>query len=808
MQTKIQRLSAAMAMLALATLNAQLSTLHAQNTTFTYQGSVTVEGTNFTGIGLFQFALVTSTNYNHQALAAANMSGVSPNFFVGTCSVTAGGSGYTAIPEVTIIGGGGSGATASATISGGAVNHITVLTPGSGYVSPPSVVIAPPPANTAYVTYWSNDGASSDGGEPATAVNVAVTNGLFTVVLGDATLANMLPISAAVFAQPNLQLRIWFDDGVHGFTALSPVQNLTPLPYANYAGSAASAGSVAAADIVGTIPAAQLPASVLTNGESGVSVTGSFFGSGAGVTNVPFGLLNGSGYYSWGSFTLASLPAVGSQPRSVAAADVNRDGKLALICANTGDTTLTLLTNNGYGVFGSNATLNVGYAPIGLVAADVNGDGYPDVISGNFSADTLTVLTNNGHGVFGSNATLNVGTEPVSVTAADVNGDGKLDLICANFGDSTLMVLTNNGHGVFGSNATLQVGSGPYCVVAADVNGDQKLDLISANFLDSTLTVLTNNGYGVFGSNATLTVGNSPVSVCAADVNGDGKVDLISANSDDDTLTVLTNNGYGVFGANATLNVGSGPVSVTAVDVNGDGKLDLICANFYDSTLTVLTNNGYGVFVLSGTYNVGGAPDFVIAADVNGDGHLDLIVPDTLNDTLAVVLNVPVYNGAFSGIFSGNGNALTSLDATNLTGSIPASSLTSVPAASLTGTLPASVFPTDLNLKVASLKVGQGTTFNCVQDGIFTAGPAGTNYNVVAGYTFYTKVVTNAFPTAFSSVPNVTVSAVAQAGTDWPDVYCVTVRRVTTTSLVVNIQRVDSNAGWAQDLRISYHAWQ
>ena len=710
MQTKIQRLSAAMAMLALATLNAQLSTLHAQNTTFTYQGSVTVEGTNFTGIGLFQFALVTSTNYNHQALAAANMSGVSPNFFVGTCSVTAGGSGYTAIPEVTIIGGGGSGATASATISGGAVNHITVLTPGSGYVSPPSVVIAPPPANTAYVTYWSNDGASSDGGEPATAVNVAVTNGLFTVVLGDATLANMLPISAAVFAQPNLQLRIWFDDGVHGFTALSPVQNLTPLPYANYAGSAASAGSVAAADIVGTIPAAQLPASVLTNGESGVSVTGSFFGSGAGVTNVPFGLLNGSGYYSWGSFTLASLPAVGSQPRSVAAADVNRDGKLALICANTGDTTLTLLTNNGYGVFGSNATLNVGYAPIGLVAADVNGDGYPDVISGNFSADTLTVLTNNGHGVFGSNATLNVGTEPVSVTAADVNGDGKLDLICANFGDSTLMVLTNNGHGVFGSNATLQVGSGPYCVVAADVNGDQKLDLISANFLDSTLTVLT--------------------------------------------------------------------------------------------------NNGYGVFVLSGTYNVGGAPDFVIAADVNGDGHLDLIVPDTLNDTLAVVLNVPVYNGAFSGIFSGNGNALTSLDATNLTGSIPASSLTSVPAASLTGTLPASVFPTDLNLKVASLKVGQGTTFNCVQDGIFTAGPAGTNYNVVAGYTFYTKVVTNAFPTAFSSVPNVTVSAVAQAGTDWPDVYCVTVRRVTTTSLVVNIQRVDSNAGWAQDLRISYHAWQ
>jgi hypothetical protein len=164
------------------------------------------------------------------------------------------------------------------------------------------------------------------------------------------------------------------------------------------------------------------------------------------------------------------------------------------------------------------------------------------------------VLTNNGNGGFGSNATLTVGSGPACVVTADVNSDGKIDLISANNKDSTLTVLTNNGNGVFGSNATLTVGSGPECVVAADVYGNGKLDLITANLTAGTLTVLTNNGNGVFGFNATLTVGSGlsggpkpvgsgPKCVVAADVNGDGRLDLICANEGDpfaNTLTVLT----------------------------------------------------------------------------------------------------------------------------------------------------------------------------------------------------------------------------------------------------------------------------
>ena len=436
MKNQIKHLLIALTLL--SALNSQLSTAFAQGTAFTYQGRVLDNGTSFTGTGQFQFALVTSTNTSSTATVTANPPS---GGFITIINVTFGGKGYTTAPTVTIFGGGGSGATATATVNGGAVTSITVNNPGSGYTSSPTVTIAPPPANITYTTYWSNDGTSVNGSEPAAAVVVGVSNGLFTVVLGDTTLANMQAIPAAVFTtQPDLQLRIWFSDGVNGFAALSPVQNLTPAPYAVKANSASNLlGSLPAGQLSGTIAATLLPGIVLTNGAANVTLTGTFSGNGAGVTNISVSSVGPAG-----TFSLILIPLLSFAP---------------------------------------GITLNVGPNPYSVVAVDVNGDGKLDLISANAGADTLTVLTNNGNAVFGSNATLSVGSEPFSVVAADVNGDGKPDLICANYNSSTLTVLTNNGSGGFGFSATLALpaGSGPYYVTAADINGDGKPDLISSD---------------------------------------------------------------------------------------------------------------------------------------------------------------------------------------------------------------------------------------------------------------------------------------------------------------------------------------
>jgi len=339
------------------------------------------------------------------------------------------------------------------------------------------------------------------------------------------------------------------------------------------------------------------------------------------------------------AFTLSSSPNVGGNPTSVATADVNGDGKQDLISANFNDNTLTVLTNNGSGVFVLASTPGVGSNPGWVTAVDINGDGKPGLVSANYYGNSLSVLTNNGSGSFVNAGTYPVGQYPRQVAAADMNGDGKLDLVCASEGANTLSIYTNGGNGGFVLSGTLSVGSGAGYVLATDVNGDGKVDLISANYNDNTLTVLTNNGSGGFVLAATPAVGSGPRQIATADINGDGKVDLINANFNDNTLTVLTNKGGGAFGLAATLNVGNGPVSVVATNFSSSGKVDLACVNYYDNTLTVLTNNGNGVFILGPTLNVGNGPWPIAAADLNGDGRLDLICANTLDNTLSVLLN-------------------------------------------------------------------------------------------------------------------------------------------------------------------------
>jgi uncharacterized repeat protein (TIGR03803 family) len=58
--------------------------------------------------------------------------------------VTSGGSGYTTVPQVQFIGGGGSGASGTATVSDGQVTAITMTNAGAGYTSPPTIQIDPP----------------------------------------------------------------------------------------------------------------------------------------------------------------------------------------------------------------------------------------------------------------------------------------------------------------------------------------------------------------------------------------------------------------------------------------------------------------------------------------------------------------------------------------------------------------------------------------------------------------------------------------------------------------------------------------
>ena len=65
-----------------------------------------------------------------------------PANMVGSITKTSSGSGYTSAPAVSFTGGGGSGAAATVTISGGILNVFTITNPGTGYTSAPTVVLS------------------------------------------------------------------------------------------------------------------------------------------------------------------------------------------------------------------------------------------------------------------------------------------------------------------------------------------------------------------------------------------------------------------------------------------------------------------------------------------------------------------------------------------------------------------------------------------------------------------------------------------------------------------------------------------
>ena len=134
-------------------------------------------------------------------------------------------------------------------------------------------------------TLWNllSSGMQLAANSPAQLV-VAVTNGLF-----------VLPLDfGASFPGTDRWLQLEVRTVLGPFTALTPRQKITATPYAITAGSVA--GGVAASQVTGllpvsqvsgTVPLAQLPAAVVTNGASGVNITGTFTGNGAALTNIP-----------------------------------------------------------------------------------------------------------------------------------------------------------------------------------------------------------------------------------------------------------------------------------------------------------------------------------------------------------------------------------------------------------------------------------------------------------------------------------------------------------------------------------------
>ena len=121
-------------------------------------------------------------------------------------------------------------------------------------------------------------------------VYTSPTNG---TIAGEYSVTN-LPVRAGVFSTTidfgpifngsNYWLSIAVStNGANSFTNLNPLQPILPTPYSLFAGNA---GSVAASNIVGTLPPTIIPSYVLTNNQVNATISGNFIGDGSGLSEL------------------------------------------------------------------------------------------------------------------------------------------------------------------------------------------------------------------------------------------------------------------------------------------------------------------------------------------------------------------------------------------------------------------------------------------------------------------------------------------------------------------------------------------
>src|SRR6516164_699775 len=149
----------------------------------------------------------------------------------------------------------------------------TARAQGTAFIYNGQLNVGNGPANGTYdlmfTLYGTSTGGSAIAG-PETQAATPVNNGEYAVVLDFGAAFDGSARWLEVAAQTN---------GGSGFVTLSPRQQLFAVTYAIMANSASNLlGSLPAAQLSGTVPLAQLPAGILTNYETGISLQGNFSG--------------------------------------------------------------------------------------------------------------------------------------------------------------------------------------------------------------------------------------------------------------------------------------------------------------------------------------------------------------------------------------------------------------------------------------------------------------------------------------------------------------------------------------------------
>jgi hypothetical protein len=292
-----------------------------------------------------------------------------------------------------------------------------------------------------------------------------------------------------------------------------------------------------------------------------------------------------------------------------------------------------------------------GFAPsTGIASLDIDGDGALDLVVTRGNNRGLTVLSNDGSGVFASSYAL--GTRSLnSPVAWDVDADGDLDVVAV--ATDTMYISTNSQLALYINDGTklslerlVPLPTRAYGLQIVNVSGDARPELLlqSEGLAGHVIVFEQQDFASVTQSQDIFASGDSDSTLWwqAGDLDGDGKNDLVlveDQNTPDTEHVWISHNENGTLGAAqpiATLpkdggNIAGGPPRIA--DINLDGHNDIVISSDAFDMIALLGQADRSYRMIRKAYpNFGSIENGIAVGDINCDG-----CPDVLGDQIDTI---------------------------------------------------------------------------------------------------------------------------------------------------------------------------
>lgn len=300
-------------------------------------------------------------------------------------------------------------------------------------------------------------------------------------------------------------------------------------------------------------------------------------------------LNDGQGGYS--DFEIFPLPN-GNTPSPNEGADFNMDGVIDLAIANTQNTQVSILMGDGIEGYEPEVSYTADLRVRGIGVLDADGDGDDDIVTANRTGNNMSLLLNDGSGVFEAPINFETGGDnETSLAVADVNGDGIMDAFVGGYTSQDIAIMLGDGNGGFTFFDKADVSGNPWMLGVGDVNGDGFVDVVSANSNGNSASVILGDGQGNMSEEVVYSSPGFPLAIDLGDIDGDGDLDMITSNYSSAKYYLFENDGLGNFSDPITYNASTAGSCVILHDRDNDGDMDITGIDEVDDLIFIFEND-------------------------------------------------------------------------------------------------------------------------------------------------------------------------------------------------------------------------